>query len=226
VSNVNERVVDFVLGNAEERQAERPRSFFIPRRRERERLDIGELAKLLFELVGPEPDMPGAERMWVEVTRRDATGYVGTLANEPSVITTIHKGDTLSFGPEHVISVVDDWPLLQKQIFVTRRSHELDLRPRRLIREEPIDGRDSGWSALIGDESEEELADPTRLRAQELGYVLDRWPELRPVFETDPSNGEWVWQDHAGCYVQAEAPPEAGVETRRIKRTWFLRRRG
>jgi hypothetical protein len=48
--------------------------------------------------------------MWVRVTGRDADGYAGVLDNVPSVPTTIKVGDTLRFGPQHVISVAATAP--------------------------------------------------------------------------------------------------------------------
>lgn len=213
--------VDYVLADAEQKNSEHPRSFFIPARAEREALSPGDSAKLLFELVEPGPDMPGGERMWVEVTEVVSGGFVGVLMNQPSAITTIGRGDTVRFGPEHVIALLDDWPLLEKKVIVTRRSHELDLRPRHIFREDPRDERDSGWTALIGDETDEEVSDAGQFLAQSLGFLLDRWPEMRPVFESDPTNAEWVWNESAERYdvmgptTTGAAPPKAR------RRRWF-----
>jgi uncharacterized protein YegJ (DUF2314 family) len=151
---VSDATVDFRLGDAEALHQAAPRSFFIPGRAERDSLRSGDIARLLFEIIEPGLDMPRAERMWVGVTGRDADGYTGVLTNVPTVITTIRRGDTVRFGPEHVISTLGDWPLLDKKILVSRRSHEQDLRPRWVYREEPDNDRDSGWRALVGDETE------------------------------------------------------------------------
>jgi hypothetical protein len=40
-------------------------------------------------------------------------------------------------------------------------------------------------------------------RVQALGFVLDRWPELRPVFKTDPENGGWEWDEPTRRYLPA-----------------------
>jgi hypothetical protein len=193
--------VDFWLGDAEALHQAAPRSFFIPSRAERDSLQAGDLAKLLFEVAGPGPGMPGAERMWVEVTGRDTSGYTGVLASTPTVITTIQQGGTIRFGPEHVISTPGNWPLLEKTIMVSRRSHEQDLRPHWVYREQPGNDRDSGWRALAEDETDGELDDASSILLQSLGYVLDRWPELRPVFRTDPGNGGWAWDEQTGQYL-------------------------
>ena len=85
------------------------------------------------------------------------------------------------------------WPLLEKRMFVSRRSHEDDVRPGFVYREDPDDDEDSGWRALVGDETAQEVDDPGNVLLQTVGFLLARWPELRPVFETDPRNGAWAW---------------------------------
>jgi hypothetical protein len=195
--------VDFMLANGEDLHRAHPRSFFIPSREVRESLRPGDLAKLRFEISDAHADLPGAERMWVEVTGHDSGGYVGTLVNQPTAITTITYGSTVRFGPEHIISIRgdEDWPLLDKKILVSCRSHELDIRPRWVYREAPDRDIDSGWRALVGDETDEERDDPENILVQDLGFVLDRWPELRPVLQTDPANGQWTWDEQSGRYV-------------------------
>jgi hypothetical protein len=86
-------------------------------------------------------------------------------------------------------------------IFVSRRSHERDLYPGFVYREQPDNGRDSGWRALVGDETEAEVDDPGTILLQELGPVLERWPELRVLVETGSADGAWSWDEAAGRYV-------------------------
>lgn len=199
--------VDFRLGNGEELNRQAPRSFFIPPRAEREGLQAGDVVKLLFEVVAPEMEgLPAAERMWVRVLERDEDGYVGALDNDPRVITTIEAGSRIRFHPEHVIMVLEDSPMLDLQVVVSRRSHEADARPQFVYREAPLSPSDSGWCALVGDESPEELDDPGSLLSQQLGFVLDRWPELRPVFEGGAPGSEWRWDEETGAYVPIGPP--------------------
>lgn len=157
--------------------------------------------QLLFEIADPREGLPDAERMWVEVTGRDSDGYLGVLTNVPAAITTISRGATVRFGPEHVIKTIENWPLLEKKILVSRRSQERDLRPGWVYRESPDNDADSGWRALVGDESDEEVNDAANVLRQAVGFLLDRWPELRPVFETDPGNGQWSWDERSGRYL-------------------------
>lgn len=195
--------VGFRLRDGEELHRAAPRSFLIPSRAERDSLAGGDLAKLLFEIIEPRPGMPSAERMWVRVTSRDADGYTAVPTNVPGVITAFREGDTIRFGPEHVISTLEDWPLLGKKILVSRRSHEQDLRPRWVYREKPDNDQDSGWRALVGDESDDELNDASCILLQALGYLLDRWPELRSVFKTDLENASWKWDEQTSRYLPA-----------------------
>jgi hypothetical protein len=200
-------MTDYRVADGEAQQAAAPRSFFIPSRSERESLRPGDYAKLLFELVDPQPGDPGAERMWVEVLGLSDGRYVGALTNVPGAITTISVGDRVDFGPEHIIATIEDWPLLEKKMFVSRRSHDEDVRPSYVYREDPDNDQDSGWRAMVGDETDEEINDAANVLLQPLGYLLDRWPELRPVFKTDPSNAEWIWDQSALFYTQV--PPGA-----------------
>jgi hypothetical protein len=94
-----------------------------------------------------------------------------------------------------------DWPLLAKTIFVSRRSHEQEVRPGFVYRENPDNARDSGWRALVGDETAAEVDDPANALLQEVGDLLARWPELRPVLETDPAHGSWAWDADAARYL-------------------------
>lgn len=102
------RVVDFRLANGEQIHAAHPETFEIPPRSQRETLQPGDLAKLLFAVMEPSGDEPSAERMWVMVRQVIGGRYVGSLDNEPRAITTIAADDPVEFGPEHVIQIWED----------------------------------------------------------------------------------------------------------------------
>ena len=80
----------------------------MPARWRRTHLRRGVYAKLIFRF-RPRPvegwGEPEGERMWVKVTERRDGRYVGTLANDPFVLTELQHGDTIDFGPEHVIAI-------------------------------------------------------------------------------------------------------------------------
>jgi hypothetical protein len=72
-----------------------------------------------------------------------------------------------------------------------------------VYREEPDNDRDSGWRALVGDETDDELNDASYILLQTLGFVLNRWPGLRPVLKTDPENGGWECDEQTRRYLPA-----------------------
>lgn len=197
--------VAFHLGDGERTSAEHPRSFFIPARTRREAVSPGELVKLLFEIETPDSGLPSAERMWVEVVSFIDGEYVGTLDNEPKYIDTLSAGDVVTFRPEHIISIWEDRPELDRKVAVSRRSHVEDLRPQFVVREEPLNPSDSGWQALVGDETEDELENPDNVLFQALGFVLDRWPELAPVFADTGKASQWEWDEASARYHRLPA---------------------
>lgn len=195
------------LANGEAINREHPRTFFIPSRAERESLEAGQLVKLLFEPTDPAPEGPRAERMWVIVGGRSGHGYFGQLDNQPQYVPELNAGDRIEFAPEHVVSIWEDRPELALKALVSRRSHEQDLRPRYLCREAPHDPMDSGWQVLVGDESDAELNDPNQVLLQQVGFVLERWPELRVPFGDQTVRSEWAWDPDAATYVRLPQAP-------------------
>lgn len=100
--------VGYQLVDGEVLNREHPSTFLIPTRAEREALKPGDLVKLLFEIVDPQEGMPTAERMWVRVAESRGNEYVGSLDNDPRVITTIGPGSQIKFEPHHVIATWDE----------------------------------------------------------------------------------------------------------------------
>lgn len=193
---------EFRLGNGELLHQQNPRTFFIPSRVEREAVQPGALVKLLFEIVDPRDHMPAAERMWVEVVESRGGRYVGRLENQPEALRSVGLGSTVEFGPEHIICLTETWPLGQLNAVVSRRSHVEDLRPRYVCRDEPLSPTDSGWQVLVGDETHDELDDTSNVLLQPLGFLSDRWPGIRLVFEAGEVGSEWVWDDARASYVR------------------------
>lgn len=98
----------YTLEDAEARAA--ATSFPIPDVAMRERLQSGDLVKLIFKQANGE----AVERMWVEVTAVTSTGYQGRLDNDPTQIPNLAAGESLLFEPRHVMSIWveahHDWP--------------------------------------------------------------------------------------------------------------------
>jgi len=40
---------------------------------------------------------------------------------------------------------------------------------------------------------------------QPLGFIADRWPELRPIFDGGEVGSEWVWDEAVSSYVRLAA---------------------
>lgn len=93
--------MEYVLDNGEDLHRDFPDTFYLPSRSERETLLPGELVKLIFRIsTGSEVNI---ERMWVCVQSRVESGYIGSLDNDPYCTAELRSGDSIAFGPEHVI---------------------------------------------------------------------------------------------------------------------------
>jgi uncharacterized protein YegJ (DUF2314 family) len=98
--------VNFELDDGETRHEEAPETFHIPPREQRINLRPGQLVKLIFRMEHDgEVDV---ERMWVIVEEVTATGYIGSLNNQPVSTNELQLGAMVTFGPERVIRIHDD----------------------------------------------------------------------------------------------------------------------
>ncbi len=51
----------------------------------------------------------------------------------------------------------------------------------------------TGWEVFVGDESEEELSDPELIRLPSLSWLVERFPQLEPLFDShDGAEASWV----------------------------------
>jgi hypothetical protein len=89
----------------------------------------------------------------------------------------------------------------QRKVFVSRRAEEDGIRPGFVYREAPDAPWDSGWRAVVGDESRAEADDPDSIVVELVRDVVARWPELRAVFESRKPGGAWRWDPAAQVYV-------------------------
>lgn len=97
------------LDDGEERHREAPTSFWIPPLADRQALEKGDLAKLIFRIAVDNDQAPvSVERMWVIVRERVPGGYVGMLDNEPDAISENGEfwvGTELPFQYRHIINI-------------------------------------------------------------------------------------------------------------------------
>src|SRR6185369_7980569 len=93
--------------------------------------------------------------------RNSAAQYTGVLTNAPVFIKAINKGDSLSFGPEHIAQTIikksdPRWfDCADKKALVSEMAFEKDEVVRFAYRETPDDDEDSGWRLFTGHESDE-----------------------------------------------------------------------
>lgn len=99
----------WLIRNGEEAQATAPTTFEIPSLDARRSLEIGDFAKLIFEIsVGNQNEPISVERMWVVVREVADARYYGLMDNEPDAIAQNDEfwlGTEIPFGPEHVIDI-------------------------------------------------------------------------------------------------------------------------
>lgn len=89
----------------------------------------------------------------------------------------------------------------EQTVLVSRRVIDAGVRPGFLYREEPDTDEDSGWRAMVGDETRAEVDDPLSIRPQQVREFVSRWPEAKTLLESDPGPGEWRWDGDARAYV-------------------------
>jgi uncharacterized protein YegJ (DUF2314 family) len=88
--------MSYQLVNVEERAASAPDTFENFPRSERESLQVGNLAKLIFD---------DRERMWVKITEVKDGRYKGTLGNSPAFV-DLQFGEEVEFGPENISDIM------------------------------------------------------------------------------------------------------------------------
>lgn len=97
------------LDSGEEYHREAPDTFWIPELADRQQLQPGGLAKLIFRISVDDPhEEVAVERMWVIVRECIPGGYLGILDNEPSSIDENEEfwlGTELPFQAQHIINI-------------------------------------------------------------------------------------------------------------------------
>jgi len=117
----------YQLDSGEQRHLEAPETFYLPPRSEREALEQGDIAKLMFDIViDGDVNNVALERMWVQVVDCEDGVYSGHLDNNPFCSDegeiALALGDTVYFGPEHVIMIYTTSEMEERQ---AQRDHIL-----------------------------------------------------------------------------------------------------
>lgn len=95
------------LANAVERNKRNRETFSIPSAQQRNMLQPGEYAQLIFEgdeFQEEDPQFTG-ERMWVKVLKREGKGDFGELANDSVFFPDLCFGKKIHFLPKHIIDI-------------------------------------------------------------------------------------------------------------------------
>jgi uncharacterized protein YegJ (DUF2314 family) len=95
------------LLDGEQHHREATKTFWIPDLELRKLLDVGDLAKLMFEITLNAEGETAVERMWVIIRERIPGGYIGMLDNEPGIAENdqFWVGSELPFEYRHIIDV-------------------------------------------------------------------------------------------------------------------------
>jgi hypothetical protein len=203
---------DWSLDNAEVLHDMHPHSFFIPSADRRHNLRPDDEVRLVFLVWGKRsPGSPSGERMWLtDINRIDDGRYVGTLTNQPAFIKDLGQGDEIEFGPEHVIAILDPDAIPDDiKAFAARRLIEDDTLVPWYVYHDPSEAqrpashgrRSSGWCLLVGDETEELLADADQILLPSLGWLVERYPAFGEIVRTGVSGREYEWDPDAGRYM-------------------------
>jgi hypothetical protein len=194
------------LANADELAAEYRYTFYKPPLSILEKVEPGEVVKLIFRFESDDPEAPSAERMWVLVDQVFSDGrFKGRLNNEPRHIKDLKLDDPVEFLACHVISTEhdDDDNIVERYIkrcFVTNRVLNDGVPAGYLYREEPDSEEDSGWRITANDESVEYMDNPKNSAYVSLGAVLnqdDSFIQLldappASAFVRDPKSGQFM----------------------------------
>ena len=155
-----------------------PYTFYKPSSEVVSLLKEGNEVKLIFEFESDDPEVPQAERMWVEIKEIKKGKYVGVLDNEPAYIKDLNLGDTVEFEERHIVDTDLDDPIpsiTEKYIkccFVTNRILYKGEKIGYFYREEPDQEDDSGWRFMVGDETDEYMDDSENISYVSIGAVL------------------------------------------------------
>lgn len=180
-------------------------TFYVPPKSVIEKLEKGNLARLIFLFESDNPEAPRAERMWVEIKERSGDKFKGHLTNMPLYMEDLMIGDEIEFETKNIIdsnvkSKEED--LVEKYIHRCLVTNEVSKKKRKikyLYREESLgeqrDGiYDSGWRIMAGDETQDYMDDKNNLQILSLGYILNIDDTIIDVLDT-PVGSQFEWDD-------------------------------
>lgn len=175
---------EYYLENVRELNQQNPRTFLIPDNKEIDKIENGELVKLIFAMVKPQKNGCQAERMWVEIVKKNDIFITGKLDNEPYFLKTIKCGDTITFKPENIAGLYGVKSSFDENLHAIITKRALDKRQiNYVVKSDEINNdQDSGWLLFYGNEDEAYLDDSSNASIISLEQVLGFEPLLESVF--------------------------------------------
>lgn len=180
-------------------------TFYIPPKSVIEKLEKGNLARMIFLFESDNPEAPRAERMWVEIKERNGDKFKGYLTNMPLYIEDLTIGDEIEFETKNIIDSDlknKEEDLVEKYIhrcFVTNEVNKKKRKIKYLYREESLGEQkegiyDSGWRIMAGDESQDYMDDKNNFQILSLGYVLNIDDTIIDILD-EPIGSQFEWDD-------------------------------
>jgi len=175
------------------RHKEAPYTFYVPSEYVLNKIEIGELVKLIF-LCGEEDTEYRGERMWVEIIHRSGDELIGTLRNEPVSIKDLVFGQEIHFKIEHICDTMHHDPsavnwdyYFEKKVVVTNdvlERNEFNF----MVRDFPNESSesDTGWSFFTGYEEENDPDDIDNYQFISIGKVLNIDDSILSFIDREP----------------------------------------
>ena len=170
--------MSWYLESVYKRNKEAPYTFYIPSQEVIDILRIGDRVKLIFECE-TRADGYAGERMWVKITHRDMENFKGVLSNDPINISELKIGQEISFHADHICDTEYNDPKSSKwdYYFDTKIIVSNDVLERDefnfMLKDDPKDAQDSGWSVLTGYEDDRFLSNSDNFQYISIGVILN-----------------------------------------------------
>lgn len=195
---------EFYLENVVKTNKQFPRKFIIPTLEEMDKLDIGNLVKLIFVMERAQKDGCRAERMWVKIVNKHEESFTGILVNEPHYLKSVRFGDTITFKMENIACIYGGKLAFNENLFAIITNKALEKKEINwVVRTDDLNNeQDSGWQLFYGDESEQYLADSSNAEIISLEQVLSFEPLLESVFSSSGYSYEYSPKDNKYIEMQ------------------------
>lgn len=182
--------MSWYLDSVYERNKDSPYTFYVPSKQVVDMLNIGDVVQLIF--AETENDGYIGERMWVEITLMQGKNFKGILTNDPLNLKELKYGQEITFQATHICDTEYDDPESSKwdYYFDSKIIVSNDVIERKefnfMLRDNPKDEQDSGWSVLSGYEDVEFLNNPDNLQYISIGIILNIDDSILSFIEEPP----------------------------------------